>query len=367
MAPIPVVVAAQPPAKLTAGGGHSCLLSAAGAAYCWGDGSSGQLGNGSTSPQLIPAPVAGGLTFVSVAAEDFGTCGLTAVGAAYCWGDNVSGQLGDGTTNANRLAPSPVATGVAFTSLTAGYYHACGLTSAGAAYCWGYDASGQLGDGTTTDARDSPVAATGGVKFATLTGGYWHTCGLTAAGVAYCWGNNNWAQLGDSTRIARTTAVPVTGGVVFRNLAAGGRHTCGLGTAGAAYCWGWNGFGQLGDGTTVIRLAPVPVAVPSNVSFVRIVTGWYHTCGLTAGGAAYCWGFNAHGQLGDGTTADRATPVAVAGGLAFASLVLGVDHTCATTTTGDAYCWGSNVSGQLGDGTTTDRAVPVAVRRTFSP
>ena len=363
-APMPIVVAAQPPTNLTAGGGHTCLLSAGGAAYCWGDGSSGQLGNGSTTSQLTPAPVAGGLVFASLTAGELSTCGLTTLGTAYCWGENASGQLGDGggATTTNRLTPALVAGGVTFASLTAGYYHACGLTTGGAAYCWGYGLSGQLGDGTMTDHRSSPAPVTGGLVFATLTGGYWHTCGLTAQGVAYCWGNNNWGQLGDSTRTTHSTVGPVAAGVVFAKLAAGGRHSCGLSTAGAAYCWGWNGFGQLGDGTTITRLTPVPVVVSAGLVFVSIATGWYHTCGLTAGGAAYCWGFNVHGQLGDGTMTDRARPTAVAGGLVFTNLAAGVDHTCGMTTGGAAYCWGSNSSGQVGDGTTTDGTVATAVR-----
>jgi len=333
-------------------------------AYCWGDDSSGQLGNGSTTSQLTPTPVAGGLAFASLTAGELSTCGLTTTGAAYCWGENDSGQLGDGTTTTNRLTPTAVSGGVAFASLTAGYYHACGVTAGGAAYCWGYGFSGQLGDGTMTDHRSSPAPVTGGVRFASLTGGYWHTCGLTTQGVAYCWGNNNWGQLGDSTRTARSTTGQVAGGIVFAKLTAGGRHSCGLSPAGAAYCWGWNGFGQLGDGTTIIRLTPVPVVVPGGLVFVSIATGWYHTCALTAGGVAYCWGFNHYGQLGDGTTTDRVTPSAVAGGLVFANLAPGVDHTCGMTTGGVAYCWGSNNYGQLGDGTTTDLSVPTPVKPT---
>jgi alpha-tubulin suppressor-like RCC1 family protein len=100
----------------------------------------------------------------------------------------------------------------------------------------------------------------------------------------------------------------------------------------------------------------------SGLVFVRVISGWYHNCGLTATGAAYCWGFNFTGQLGDGTTTDRHTPTPVAGGLTFASLALGVNHTCGVTTAGDLYCWGSNAFGQLGDGTTIDRAVPTAVK-----
>jgi alpha-tubulin suppressor-like RCC1 family protein len=155
---------------------------------------------------------------------------------------------------------------------------------------------------------------------------------------------------------------PVSGGLVLRTLTAGGRHTCALSATGAAFCWGWNGFGQIGDGTTTIRLSPVPVVISDQLGLVSITAGWYHTCGLTARGTAYCWGFNMYGQLGDGSTTNRTTPVAVTGSVSFANLSLGVNHTCGKTTTGAVYCWGRNSSGQLGDGTTTDRAAPTVVK-----
>ena len=262
-----------------------------------------------------------------------------------------------------RNSPELIDGNNAFISLANGYYHACALTATGAAYCWGSGFSGQLGDGSVIDYRASPSVVTGGLRFASVSGGYWHTCGVSVQGAAYCWGNNNWAQLGDSTRAAHGAPAPVSGAVVFARLAAGGRHTCGLSMAGDAWCWGWNAFGQVGDGTTAMRLTPTPVVSSSRLVFSNIFAGWYHTCGLTATGAAYCWGFNAHGQLGDGTTADRAAPTAVVGGLSFAILAPGVDHTCGVTTTGAAYCWGSNVYGQLGDGTTTDAHNPVLVSR----
>ncbi len=141
----------------------------------------------------------------------------------------------------------------------------------------------------------------------------------------------------------------------FAAVSAGGLHTCGLTAAGVAYCWGYNGFGQLGDGTTTDRSTPVLVAAPASVSFTAVSAGLRHTCGLTAAGVAYCWGYNGFGQLGDGTTTDRSTPVRVAGGVSFATVSAGEGHTCGVTAAGAAYCWGDNFFGELGDGTTTSR------------
>src|SRR5438093_9846733 len=154
-------------AQVDAGGFHSCALTAAGQAFCWGN-NRGQLGDGTPFDRLVPTAVAGGLTFAALSAGDGASCGLTPTGAAYCWGFNNSGQLGDGTTT-DRLSPTPVAGGLTFAMLSAGNNaaggHTCGVTTSGATYCWGRNANGQLGDGTTTD-RLVPTPIAGGVAFA---------------------------------------------------------------------------------------------------------------------------------------------------------------------------------------------------------
>ena len=258
--------------------------------------------------------------------------------------------------------------GVSFQSITAGYAHTCALTTTGQAYCWGMNQYGQLGNNSATDSR-IPVAVQmpAGVSFQSITAGIVHTCALTTEGKAYCWGINQYGQLGNnSTTNSRIpVAVQMPAGVSFQSITAGYAHTCALTTTGQAYCWGQGYGGQLGNNSTTNSLTPVAVQMPAGVvRFQSIVAGYYHTCALTTEGKAYCWGMNNQGQLGNNSTTNSLTPVAVqmpAGVVRFQSIVAGYYHTCALTTEGKAYCWGMNNQGQLGNNSTTNSSIPLAV------
>jgi alpha-tubulin suppressor-like RCC1 family protein len=360
---------------VAAGGAHTCALTAEGAAYCWGRGESGQLGAPAPASctldagvfpcAQIPLAVSGGHTFGQITGGGSHTCALTADGTAYCWGSNARGQLGDNSTT-QRQAPVLVASELRFEALDAGANHTCGLTSDGTAYCWGRNDRGQLGDGTTTD-RAAPMAVSGGLAFQVVTAGGFeigHTCGVVAGGVAYCWGDNEQGQLGTGSADFDPHPLPmaVSGALAFVSLTAGlGSHTCGLLGSGAAYCWGENTFGALGDGSTTPRATPVPVS--GGLVFTALKAGGFigHTCALTDGGSGYCWGENERGQVGDGSTTDRLSPSPVAGGLLFADLDAGFRHTCARTTSDVLYCWGSGAAGQLGINSTSHVNAPAKV------
>ena len=217
---------------------------------------------------------------------------------------------------------------------------------------------------TASGLPGSPVlfTATAAGTLTAVTLGGWHTCAQTAALKSYCWGGNPNGQLGNGSFTGYSpnpTPTPVSGTVTFASLAGGSQHTCGLTASGAAYCWGSNELGQLGDGTTVSRSTPVPVS--GSLSFRLLAAGGSHTCGLTTTDAAYCWGLNGYGTLGTGDFVNRLAPTPVAGGLSFQSLVSGVFHVCGLTIAGSAYCWGQNMYGELGDNSTTARPTPVPV------
>jgi alpha-tubulin suppressor-like RCC1 family protein len=303
----------------------------------------------------LPMKVWEPAVFVSVAAGGTHTCGLTAEGQALCWGSNTNYQLG------NQWAPNrcewpiegifpcsgsaiPVDSDLRFAALAAGYKHVCGLTADGSVHCWGFNGSGQLGDGTTTE-RWEPAPVEGGHVFRTLETSGSGACGITVDGRLLCWGQSRSGILGDSD--PRSTPTEVAPALRFDRVATSGDHICGVATTGATWCWGSNSYGQLG----VEDVAPActagapspctsePVEVVDVPPLDQVVVDLNFTCGLTPGGEAFCWGRNEQGQLGDGTGVGGWQPRAVAGGHTFATLSAGAAQMCGVEAA-TLWCWG---------------------------
>jgi alpha-tubulin suppressor-like RCC1 family protein len=239
---------------LALGYNHTCAV--LDDVVCWGDNDHGQVGDGTTVDRTSPFwPLYFGL---SVAAGGNHTCATgvedpeTLDFAVYCWGDNSSGQLGDGTYE-SRSTPTPVP-GLPLAPLAGGGAHTCALLVDRTVTCWGDNSSGQLGDGTTTT-RATPAPVVGLAGVASLDLGEAHSCAVLLDGTARCWGANEDGQLGDGTTTSRLTPVPVVGVSGASEISAGRTHTCAT-LEGSIHCWGANTAGQLGDGTTARRLLP---------------------------------------------------------------------------------------------------------------
>lgn len=347
-------------AQLFAGPFVTCGLTADGEAWCWGSNADCEVGvTPCTTTEPRPVRVSTTLRFAEMAPADEFTCGLTIAGAAYCWGSDAFGGLGNGA-GGDSQTPVAVEGGHTFTTLRGTRTHVCGLRPDGEAWCWGNNRNGQLGDSDDRRTATRPVRVRGGHVFVQLHVGYDHTCGLTAAGQAWCWGENSDGESGDGSGTDRLAPVPVAGGHMFTQLSLGDYHSCGLTAAGALWCWGWNAEGQLGDGTRSSRFAPVRVLGGDVFTSVH-ANGW-STCALLAAGEAKCWGENAEGQLGIGGVADRLTPTSVTDSLRFSTLTSGGGyHVCGRAQGEVWYCWGWNEYGQIGDGTQLDRRSPVVL------
>ncbi len=372
---------------VSAGGTHTVALGSDGRAYTWGRNTYGQLGDGSTTDSPVPVAVAAGavpagVTFTAVSAGESSSVALGSDGWVYAWGNNLANQLGDGSSTRSpvpvAVAAGAVPAGVTFTAVSAGNVHTLAVGSDGNVYAWGNNNYGQLGEGSTA-ASSVPVAVAAGavpagVTFTAVSAGGFHSLALGSDGKVYAWGNNGSGQLGDGVGVNSSVPVAVAAGAVpagvtFTAVSAGRTHSLALGSDGRLYAWGSGGDGRLGHGSTSSSSAPVAVAagaVPAGVTFTAVSAGMQHSAALGSDGQVYAWGYDAQGQLGDGSTTSSSVPVAVASGavpagVTFTAVSAGGNQVSAVGSDGGVYAWGENVYGQLGDGSTTGSSVPVAV------
>jgi alpha-tubulin suppressor-like RCC1 family protein len=354
--------------SVAAGQYHACGIRVDYSVACWGDNTYARLGTGDRVSSLVPRPVAGSLRFKQLTVGWVHTCGITDTGDAYCWGQGH--QLGIGLVDPSGQAtvPTKVSGDLKWAELSAGDIHTCGITVDGAAYCWGYGlADGQLGTGVL-ETRNAPALVSGGRSYTSISAGAYHTCAVASDQVAYCWGRNDFGGLGIGTGGDRYAPTAVSTSLRFRSVSGGGDNSCGITTDGKGFCWGSDQFGRLGNGDAVgDSYVPSAMAFAGTVTDIRLSPT--HGCLIDDGGKVYCWGNNQAGQLGDGSTNGRSTPGLVPGVTNVTTLSANgrPDYnqteyvSCATGSDFKAFCWGSNTYGQIGDGTTIRRFTPTPV------
>ena len=315
-----------------------------------------------TDGQQVYTIEVGGKTLevVQIAAGGNHTCAVTTDGAAMCWGDNADGQLGNGTTS-NSLIPTPVV-GLegSVETIALGNAHTCASIRNGSVKCWGNNPYGQLGSGTGSDSL-VPVQVVGLSRpVSKMAAGYNHNCVLGDGGRAFCWGQGGHGQLGTGGKSNYTTPTPVkglSGNLV--DITAGNFHTCAVSNSGQALCWGFNNIGQIGNGSKANVLSPQTI-IGSGVKSVSSKKS--HTCALTISGTALCWGGGQAGQLGNGTLENRTRPVSVQGLPSnVVAISTGQSYSCARTSAGGLFCWGGSNDGQLGQGDNVGRAYPTEI------
>ena len=343
-------VSAVPPLRLvTARVGYACSLDDGGRPSCWGGNLNDFLLTGITDLcsysfhcTLTPTPVHIGLTFKTLAAGFGQTCGLLADGTAYCWGDPLLGSLGNGSQGSSIpvTAPVPVSGGHHFRTISTGVGHTCAIDLEDVAWCWGQNDYGEIGVGTGLAGliEPVPVRVVTELRFRQLSAGDTHTCGIATTGDTWCWGQGN--KLGQGFIADAKLPVKVVGGVALDSVWASWDQACGLTAAGAAYCWGIN----LGGVASSESLWLTPQRIAPGLAFVQLALRRDGGCGLTAAGEAYCWGQASDGQLGNGTSSSsvQVAPVRVSGPQRFRSLAAGGANTCGIATDGRLYCWGGS-------------------------
>lgn len=364
---------------------HSCFLKHDGTVSCSGLNMNGELGNGGTSsiPTATPTPVRDSVTglpmtgVVKLGNGEQHTCAIKSDATVWCWGGNANGVLGNGTPDDQSAAVQVVreSDGLPLTGIVdvaGSFCRTCALDNTGGVWCWGCNDNGELGDATGTGrlAAGPVLVAMNGVPFTgavQLAVGGRHACARTASGDVFCWGDNDFGEVGDDTQI--DVDVPKR---VFdaATVAAGRFHTCAARADGSAFCWGSNRHRRLGT-LSVVRdpdednhgLLPAPVVVDADGTTFPGVSSFAlaaMSCTVTTDQRGFCWGDNLYGQTGTGTGSSVPMPVLGIDGKPLTSLqriVAGYTRACAFTADGRMHCWGRNHLGQLGDGTFINRGL----------
>lgn len=400
--------------NIAAGDAHACAISRGGELYCWGDGSSGQLGLGSTESKTTPTRVGHEAAWQFVAAGSGCSCALKVDGSLYCWGSvgeddvdtgapliqlapnrvgesqwthvaagggficgiqvdrslhcwgsNTFGTLGNGTKT-DHSKPARVGNGI-WQSVAAGALHACGIDDSGGLSCWGYSYSGRLGIGRVNEDALVPTRVGDDTDWTRVSAGNAHTCGQKQSGVIHCWGYNQNGALGinedtdDGEVYVSYEPLPVSETEGWPLVAAGSEQTCGVRTDGRLFCWGTRAD-VINDPSELSFRVPEPFG--GEESWRTISLGYGNACGIQEDYSLHCWGYNGLGQIGDGSVESKSAPAStVPSEESWRTSALGSRHTCGVTVSGSLYCWGNNGNGQFGDGTRQSRRLPTLVGR----
>lgn len=329
-----------------------------------------------TGAQVISAPVTFTVQapFKQISSTSQTACGVTTTGAAKCWGLNTNGQMGDGTTATKFIPTDVVGLDSGVKSISAGLYHTCAVMEDTTAYCWGSQADGELGNGLTTYVvlpTPQKVTIGGGVGFKQISAANNGSCAVKTDGSTLCWGLNNYGQLGDGTTTTSANGVVPAGlGSGVRSIILTGQIGCATMENNSARCWGLNNLGQLGRGAGANGSVPTaPTGLDSGVDYVDagVYSNTFATvCARMLDGTAKCWGKNSNGQLGDGTNVTRNVPTTVnfaanTPATGVLGIQTGIEDACLMKSDRSIWCNGVNSNGRLGTGNNTTYYYPTAV------
>jgi len=320
--------------SVSLGDSHSAAITSEGRLFTWGYNYHGQLGDNTTTDRDTPTDITsqfglnGEETMISVSLGAYHSAALSSEGRLFVWGWNNYGQLGNGTTT-DQMTPTNITSQFSLnaeetiTRVFLGDYHSSAITSEGRVFTWGYNSKGQLGDNTTTD-KLLPTDITSqlnlniGESVISASLGEEYSCAVTSLGRLFTWGNNTFGQLGDTSTTNSSTPTDITVQFELNNeemivsASLGGDHSSAITSVGRIFTWGYNFSGQLGDDTRTNQHTPKDITSQFTLSagetILSVSLGRKSSSAVTTLGRTFTWGYNAVGQLGDGTIYNIKTP-----------------------------------------------------------
>jgi alpha-tubulin suppressor-like RCC1 family protein len=333
-----------------------------GSLWGWGTNTSGQLADGTTTNRSTPVQtVSLSINWKDMSGSGYGGMGIKTDGTLWTWGYNDSGQLGDGTTT-NRSSPVQVA-GTTWKKVSGGLRQTVGaIKTDGTLWTWGSSTNGELGDGTTVS-KSSPVQIAG-TTWKDVSSGQYNISGLKTDGTLWIWGHNSYGQLGDNTYTPKSSPIQLSGTTWKQAALSGMQHSVSIKTDGTIWVWGYQRWGNLANTAVFDAFSITPSQIAGN-TWKMVTCGMYHTVAIKTDGTLWTWGRNQYGQLGDNNSENdtgKYTPAqTVTSGTNWKMVSAGHSHTVAVKTDGTLWTWGYNSNGILGDNTETNKSSPIQI------
>ena len=354
--------------KISTGFNTSLSIDKNGLVWGWGYNNQGQIGDNSDTVRYTPVSILGTLkTFCNITGGRLSSGGIDKNGLVWGWGYNGVGMLGNNSTTAVRTPVSVLGNRKTFCQISFGYYTLMGIDKNGLVWGWGNNPYGQIGDSSITN-RSTPVSILGARKtFCQISSGYWHSAAIDKNGRVWCWGSNNYGQIGDNTVTSRRTPVSILGATkTFCEIDTSFHHTLAIDKNGKVWGWGYNNYGQLGNNSLVS--ARTPVLIAGSKTFCQIRAGYMYSMALDNNNNIWSWGFNGNGQFGTVLNPNVSTPVVIGQNRCYCLISAGRDHSLSVDDDGLIWGWGNNSNGQIGDNSISGKLTPVSVlgnKKTF--
>ncbi|RXM49744.1 MULTISPECIES: T9SS type A sorting domain-containing protein [unclassified Chryseobacterium] len=344
--------------EISTGRSNSVGLKNDGSLWTWGNNWYGQLGDGTNVYKTSPVQIGNTnwKSIISTPAEDY-VMAIKSDNSLWGWGSNFMGILVS-TTNENITSPTEIGNAANLKSVAPGV-HILTIRTDGTLWAKGNNTFGQLGDGTITDQNYNYIQIGTDTNWKAVAVGVFHSIALKTDGTLWAWGFNATGQLGDGTTIWKKIPIQIGTDTNWKSISVGANHTLALKTDGTIWAWGYNSSGKLGDGTSIDKLVPTQIGTASD--WTSVFAAVNHSLAIKNNGTLWAWGDNMTAQLGDGTYLTKMTPIQIGTDSNWKSVVGGYNHTLALKTDGSLWSWGDNTSGQLGNGTNAERIIPTAI------